>query len=96
MTCDTWTKMNLVHGVMLSPMLIGTWMTHGRFSKNATFSIHNYFSRALYRKHLCQKGRDDLIREELYQGMSKGAEGYAMCLTFKIAKDEGMNIAIQW
>ena len=75
----------------------GTWMTRGRFTKNATFSIHNYFNGALlYRKYLCQKGRDDLIKEELYQGTSKGAGGYAAHLTFKKAKDEGMNIAIQW
>ena len=75
----------------------GTWMTRGFHSKNATFSIRNYYNGALlYRKHLCQKGRDDIIKEELYQGTSKGAEGYAARLTFKRAKDEGMNIAIQW
>ena len=75
----------------------GTWMTRGHHSKNATFSIRNYYNGALlYRKHLCQKGRDDVIKEELYQGTSKGAEGYAACLTFKRAKDEGMNIAVQW
>ena len=45
---------------------------------------------------ICQKGRDDIIEEELYQGTSKGAEGYAARLTFKKAKEEGMNIAIQW
>ena len=34
----------------------GTWMTRGHHSKNATFSIRNYYSGALlYRKHLCQK-----------------------------------------
>ena len=72
-------------------------MTRGHHSKNATFSIRNYYNGALlYRKHLCQKGRDDIIEEELYQGTSKGAEGYAARLTFKKAKEEGMNIAIQW
>ena len=75
----------------------GTWMTRGYHSKNATFSIRNYYNGALlYRKHLCQKGRDGLIKEELYQGTSKGAEGYAARLTFKQAKEEGMNIAVQW
>ena len=75
----------------------GTWMTRGHHSKNATFSIRNYYNGALlYRKHLCQKGRDDIVEEELYRGTSKGAEGYAARLTFKKAKDEGMNIAIQW
>ena len=51
----------------------GTWMTRNH-SMNATFSIHKYYNGALYRKHLCQKGRDDIIRE-LYRGTSKGAEG---------------------
>ena len=38
----------------------GTWMTRGHHSKNATFSIQNYYNGALlYHKHLCQKGRDD-------------------------------------
>ena len=54
----------------------GTWMTRGFHSKNATFSIRSYYNGALiYCKHLCQKGRDDIIKK---------------------AKDERMNIAIQW
>ena len=73
-------------------------MTRGHFSKNFTFSIHNYYTGTLlYRKHLCQKGKDnDMIKEELYQGTSKGAEGYAARLTFNKAKAEGINIAIHW
>ena len=75
----------------------GTWMTRGFHNRNATFSTRNYFNGALlYRKHLCQSGRDKIVKEELYQGTSKSAEGYAACLTFKKAKEEGMNIAIQW
>ena len=75
----------------------GAWMTRGHHSKNFTFSIRNFYTGALlYRKHLCQKGRDTLINEELYQGTSKGAEGYAARLTFKKAKEEGINIAIHW
>ena len=75
----------------------GAWMTCGHHSKNFTFSIRNYYTGALlYRKHLCQKGRDTLINEELCQGTSKGAEGYAARLTFKKAKEEGINIASHW
>ena len=75
----------------------GAWMTRGFHSKNFTFSIRNYYNGALlYRKHLCQQGRDDLIKEELYQGTSKGAEGYAARLIFTRAKEEGMDIAIHW
>ena len=66
----------------------GAWMTCGHHSKHFTFRIHNYYTGALlYRKHLCQKGGDHLINEELYQGTSKGAEGYAACLTFQKAKE---------
>ena len=36
------------------------------------------------------RGKDNIVNEELYQGTSKGAEGYAARLTFN------MNIAIQW
>ena len=43
---------------------------------------------------ICQKGRDNVVKEELYQRTSKDVEGYAARLTFKKAKDEGMNIAI--
>ena len=75
----------------------GTWMTRGFHSKNATFSIRNYFNGALlYRKHLCQRGRDGVVKEELYQGTSKGAEGYGARQLFKKAKEDGMNIDVQW
>lgn len=74
----------------------GTWMTRAFHSANATFSIRNYYNGALlYRKHLCQRGKDDVLKEDLYEGTSKGAEGYAARLTFKKAKEEGINIAIQ-
>ena len=80
MTCNASTKMNWVHGVMLSRPL----MARGFHSKNATFSIRNFDNGAfLCRKHLYQKDRADIIEEELYQGTSKGAEGYAAHLTFK-------------
>ena len=74
----------------------GAWMTRGHHSKNFTFSIRNYYTGALYRKQLCQKDRDDLINEELYQGTSKGAEGYAARFTFKKAKEKGINITVHW
>ena len=52
----------------------GTWMTRGFHTKNSMFSIRNYFNGALlFRKHLCQSGRDKIVKEELYQGTSKGA-----------------------
>ena len=75
----------------------GTWQTRGWHSKNATFSIRNYLNGALlYYKHLFQKGRDEIIQEELYAGTSKAAEGYAARDTFRKAKEEGMQVAVHW
>ena len=68
----------------------GVWMTRGFHSKNATFSVRYYVNGALlYYKHLCQYGRDSIIEEELYQGTSKCAEGYAAKCTFGEAKKKG-------
>ena len=72
----------------------GTWMTRGHHSKNATFSIRNYDNGALL--YLCQKGRDKVIEEALYQGTSKSAEGYGARLTLKKAKEEGLRIEVHW
>ena len=75
----------------------GTWQTRGWHSKNATFTVRNYLNGALlYDYHLCQKGRDKVIEEELYKGTSKSAEGYAARLTFKRAKEEGREVAVHW
>ena len=72
-------------------MADGTWQTRGLHSKNATFTVRNYLNGALlYYHHLCQKGRDKLIEEELYKGTSKSAEG---CIR---AKEEGMQVAVHW
>ena len=75
----------------------GTWMTRGYHSKNFTFSIRNYFTGALLsRLHLCQKGRDRIIDEPLYQGTSKAAEGYAAKIAFAQLQQLGMNVEINW
>ena len=75
----------------------GTWQTRGWHSKNATFTIRNYLNGALlYYHHLCQKGRDEVIKEELYKGTSKSSEGYAARATFHRAKEEGMQVAVHW
>ena len=45
----------------------GTW-------QNATFTIRNYQNGALlYYHHLCQKGSDTVIQEDLNKGTSKSA-----------------------
>ena len=75
----------------------GMWQTRGWHSKNATFTIRNYLNGALLYYHdLCQRGRDKMIEEELYKGTSKSAEGYAARVTFRRAKEEGMQVATHW
>ena len=40
------------------------------------YTLHNYMNNALlYAVHLCMRGNDDVIGEELYQGTAKAAEG---------------------
>ena len=56
------------------------WWRVDDMDKNFTFSIRNYYTGALYWKHL-QKGRDNLMRNS-----TKGAEGYAAHLTLNKAK----------
>ena len=74
-----------------------TWQTRGWHSKNATFTIRNYLTGALlYYHHLCQKGRDEVIEEELYRGTSKSSEGFAARVTFQKAKKEGMHVVVHW
>ena len=75
----------------------GTWQTRGWHSKNATFTIRNFLNGALlYYHHSCQKGRTDVVGQELYCGTSKSAEGYAAMLMFEKAKEDGMCVAIHW
>ena len=54
--------------------------------QNATFPIRNYLNGALlYYHHICQRGGDDnIIKEELYKGTSKSAEGYAARITSRL------------
>ena len=75
----------------------GMCHTRGWHSKNATFTIRNYLTGALlYYHHLCEKGRDGVVQEELYEGTSKSAEGFAAHHMFRRAKQEGMRIAVHW
>ena len=75
----------------------GMWKTRGWHSKNSTFTIRNYLNGALlYYHHLCQKGRDEVIEEELYRGTSKSSEGFAARVTFQNAIEEGMHVAVHY
>ena len=73
-------------------------MVHGKHVAGiAMFTIRNYLNGALlYYHHLCQRGRNDVIEEELYKGTSKSAEGYAARITFWRSKEEGMQVSVHW
>ena len=72
-------------------------MMHSHHFKNGTFSVRNYFNGVLlYYKHLCQRGRDSVVKGELYKGTSKSMEGFAARVVMKLAREEGMKIAVHW
>ena len=75
----------------------GAWMTRGHHSQNFAFHMRDYFTNAIiYYQHLCHKGEDEILEDNLYEGTSKAAEGYAADIIANRAKDEGMNIAVHW
>ena len=76
----------------------GVWLTRGKFSQNCSFTVRNYMNNALlYFVHVCMRGKEnDIVGGELYQGTSKGAEGYAASIAFQKAKEEGIHIEVQW
>ena len=87
--------MTLVRGVVLLLQL----MVRGRhvaFTARTPLSAFAITSVELF-KLFTTSGRDKIVKEELYQGTSRGAEGYVACLTLKKTnKEKGMNIAVQW
>ena len=75
----------------------GCWHIRGLFSQNATFVIRNWLTGALlWYGHLCMRGSDPIIQDELYQGTAKSAEGYLAGTLFEKAKDEGCHIEVNW
>ena len=74
------------------------WLTREYHSKNATFRIRNHQNGSLlYYEHICQRGKEDnIIKNPLYPGTSKSAEGYAANVLFERAKNEGMLVETQW
>lgn len=75
----------------------GCWMTRGHFSQNFTFIIKDYLTNGLlFYGHLCMRGSDDIVDEPLYPGTSKSAEGHMASLLFQRARDEGVNVYVNW
>ena len=69
----------------------GVWLTHGHYSKNATYTVRNYMTNnLLYVIHMCQCSKDTVIEEELYEGTSRAAEGYSTDEAFIQAHEEGL------
>lgn len=51
----------------------------------------------LYYAHLCMRGKKlDISDTDLWEGTSKSAEGHMAYLLFKKAKEEGMNVELNW
>ena len=75
----------------------GAWLTRGHHSQNFTYQVRDYLTGALlYYQHLCQRGKDKICEDKLYEGTSKFTEGYGTSLVFGRAKEEGMNVTIHW
>ena len=67
-TCDAWTKMSLVHGVMLSHLLMARgW--HVVITARMLLLAFEATTMELFTASI--SGRDDEIKEELYRGVQK-------------------------
>lgn len=57
-------------------ILDGVWYICGYFSKNGLFIIKNYlFGGLLWYGYKCMWGKDDVVEEELFEGIVKFMEG---------------------
>lgn len=75
----------------------GCWLIRGFHSQCCSFVIIDFLSSGiLYYGHLCMRGSDNISDTELWQGTSKAAEGHLAYELFKIAKEEGLNVEINW
>ena len=73
------------------------WHNRGRFSKNGSFIIKNYFTGGLlWYGHKCMHGRDYIIDDELFAGTSKSMEGCLAEECYKEAKGEECNVEVVW
>ena len=54
----------------------GVWHTRGHFNKNGSFIVKNYLTGGLlWYGHKCMRGKDNVVKEELYEGTAKSMEG---------------------
>lgn len=75
----------------------GCWLIRGFHSQCATFVFIDFITGGiLYYGHLCMRGSNSISDSDLWEGTSKSAEGQLAQLLFAKAKEEGMNIALNW
>lgn len=75
----------------------GVWHTRGHFSKNRSFIIKNYLTGGLlWYGHKCMRGKDDVVDEELFEGMAKSMEGFLAGECYKEAREEGCKVEVVW
>ena len=75
----------------------GVWHTRGHFSKNGSFIIKNYLTGGLlWYGHKCMRGKDNVIKEELYEGTAKSMEGVLADQCYQQAKAEGCKVHTVW
>ena len=73
-------------------------MAHGLleafFSQNHTYYMNNSL---LYVVHLCMRGNDNVIDDQLFEGTApKAAEDHAAEIAFGLARDDNMHIEVHW
>ena len=75
----------------------GCWLIRGFHSQCCTFAIIDLLSSGiLFYGQLCMRGTNNICNTELWEGMSKSAEGHLAYKLFSQAKEEGMVCEINW
>ena len=75
----------------------GCWLIRGFHSQCSTFVIVDFLSGGiLYYGHLCMRGSNNICDTDIWEGTAKSAEGHLAHVLFAKAKEEGMNIALNW
>ena len=75
----------------------GVWQTRGHHSQNFTFHIRDHVRNSvLYYLHLCQRGKDSMCEEPLYEGTSGSCEGVGAGRLFSQMHKEGMFLVVHW
>lgn len=75
----------------------GCWLIRGFHSQCSTFVILDFLTGGiLFYGHLCMRGSNQICDTDIWDGTSKAAERHLASLLFAKAKDEGMNVELNW